>query len=109
MRQQGGEFGGKADVGRWREGKEPLGRVGGKVQADDEVVQAWCGHALSASEVFEPLVRVVHARDAGGGRRAHHGLDRLGKHFPVGIQVGSHRRGVYIQAGQAAAQVGDGQ
>ena len=44
--------------------------------------------AAAAREVLEERVGVADLRAAGGDLGAHHRLDRLGEHLPVGVEVG---------------------
>jgi hypothetical protein len=52
---------------------------------------------LAACQLFQLLVRLFQAV------AAHHGLDRLGEHFPVVVQIVGDARRVGEQLAQAAA------
>ncbi|CAM2144420.1 Glutathione s-transferase protein [Paraburkholderia tropica] len=75
------EFGSLADVRRGRHVQQTLLRVFGNCETRDEGLQRFARDALAAREFLQLLVRVFDAV------AAHHGLHRLGQHFPRGVEV----------------------
>nr|GEU28146.1 hypothetical protein [Tanacetum cinerariifolium] len=87
---------GDADVVGRRHGQQAvLGWLRNR-QAGDEVAQRVLRDALAAREFLQLLVRILDAV------AAHHGLHRLGQHFPVGVQVGFQAGRIDFQLVQAA-------
>ena len=60
-------------------------------------------HRLAARDFLQLLVGALHAE------AAHHGLDRLGQHFPGGVEVVGQRFLVELELAQAGRQAGVGQ
>src|ERR1035437_9613859 len=78
------EHRGEPDVGLRGHREEASLHVGRQPKAADELAQVIAGDATTAGELLEPLVGVIHAGNALRPERAHHGLDRLAQHLPVG-------------------------
>ncbi len=70
----------------------------GMSSVDDEGLHAFARDAGAAGQLLELLVGVGH------GVAAHHGLDRLGQQFPVGVEIGLQQVGVDFQLAQALQQ-----
>ena len=93
------EFRREPDVGRGRQRLQPRLRVVRAAQPVDERVQRLARHArASARERLQLLVRI------GDAVAAHHRLDRLGQHLPVGVEVGGDARAVDLELGEPLPQ-----
>jgi hypothetical protein len=86
----------QAGVAGRRHRQQALLLFGRQGQAVDEALHQLARHGLAAGEGLQLLVGV------GQAVAAHHGLDRLGQHFPGGVEVGGQRRFVELQLVQAA-------
>mmetsp|Transcript_19257 Transcript_19257/g.50660 ORF Transcript_19257/g.50660 Transcript_19257/m.50660 type:complete len:553 (-) Transcript_19257:11-1669(-) len=93
-----GKLGGLANVRARRERHEPRLRVGRQLQRLDERAHTLCVDAPAARELLELLVRVLDAV------HAHHGLDGLGEHLPVGVELGGEHGGVDLHLAEPLEQ-----
>ena len=75
----------------------------GNLQALDQTMQVGSAHGLATGDFLEFFIGALHAI------AAHHGLDRLGQHFPSGVQVGGQGFFVEFELVQAGHQRGIGQ
>src|SRR6266446_6577239 len=89
------ELGGLADVAGRREFEQPRLLGLRQREAADESAHRFAVNALAARERLEPLVGI------GKAIAAHHRLHGFAEHFPVGLQVLEHSRGIRLELAQA--------